>query len=566
VADILVRTWPRPVRDCPSPGGVPDYRTWHEQRVLIRTRDGAGTIEYDVYDGTEGLCVVLGRVEAESAVDLFRCYRTSGAAAVAGIDGQFVVLLHDRVRNETCVIRDKVGFGHVYYWTRGDEFGASTNLPWLVRDAAEHGTPPRPSGPGVAMYLTYQYVPAPHSIVADVVQLPPGAVLCAGSDRRVEAIRIASFPLPPTGIAELEPREEPIRDHGRRIVDLIAQAATDGLVGAEKVGMMLSGGIDTSTNAVLMVDRLGLRPVGFTAAFDEAFYDETPFAANVAEHLGVKHVPVAIRPESITILPDVARAFETPNADQAAFAEHLLAQEVREHGCDVVVTGEGGDEVLGWPQSRSDDRNFAELPNEPEQLARYYLGRTDLASASLRATIFRHLGVEPDLAYQPLAEKYQEYASWPVFDRLLFGQWRTWLVDGVYMKDSRVFQHFGLRPVFPMMSTELMRYVAALPTPVKLAGLHDKRFLRTTAGTRFPAVVLGRPKHKFWLPVAEWFRGPSRDFLLDHVLSDGFVTNTFGKALVGQLVIEHERIEADHSRVLWALLFLELWWNEHLRL
>lgn len=561
MAHFLVRA---AARGPSSPPG-PNVRVWRERHVLISLRLDTGPTEHDVHDGPDGLCVVVGRLAGRwRAVDVHRCYREAGPAAVARRDGQFVVLLHDRLTHQTHVVRDQVGFGHAYHWARGEDFGISTDLPWLVRDDAGSGGPlPRPSARGVALYLTYQYIPAPETAVHGVSQLTAGTVWCAGPGSAVALERVAQFPGPPAS-ADTSDGPDSLRAYGDRVIELLTEDLDDQLDDRSAIGVTMSGGMDTSTNAVVAVERLGLRPTAFTAAFRERFYDESSYAALVANHFGLDHVLVTIGPEMIDALPEVVRAFETPNADQAAFAEHFLARAAREHGCQVVVTGEGGDEVLGPPQSHTDDLEVAGLPALPAELARYYLGKTDLADATLRKALYTDLGVAEDVAFEPLADIYRENSRSAPFDRILHGQWRTWMVDGVYMKDSRVFAHSGVRAVLPMMSPALMRYVASLPLPVRLSGLADKRFLRAAVGERLPDQILTRAKHKFWLPFAEWFRGPARDMLADTLLSDGVVTDLFGRDLAARLVAEHGDPATDHSRVLWALLFLQLWWSQHI--
>jgi asparagine synthase (glutamine-hydrolysing) len=565
VADILVRTRPHAALPDTNSHSKASDRVWLEPNIRIHLCGTGESTEHNVYDGEDALCVVVGHVVGRpGAAHVNRVYRSRGLTAVAQLDGNFVVLLHDRLSVETFLVRDSVGFGNAYYWRVGDEFGISTNLLWLVRDIHEHGGPaPRLGARGLALYLAYQYVPAPDCILEGVSQLLPGAALCFRAGSQAEVKQLEWFPTLPAGMEE-SPKAagSGIRAHGDRIVDLITEAAAERLAGADRVGMMMSGGIDTSTNAVILVERLGLRPTAFTAAFQERFYDESAFARSVAIHLKVEQTIVTVRPDEIEALTEMVRMFDSPNADQAAYAEYFLGRAMREHGCRHVVTGEGGDEVLGLPQSHNEDCNFNDLPDNPSELARYYLGKTYLAKAPLRRTLFASLGVAEEVAYEPLLRLYEAYQSLPSFDRVLYGQWRTWMINGVCQKDRRVFRGFGLTPVFPLMAPALMRYVAALPLSVKLAGLDDKRFLRAVVAGSLPPEIMTRQKHKLWLPVADWFRTSARDFLHDQLGSDGLSSRIFGRQLIKQLMVEHEQANADHGRVLWALLFLELWWRQ----
>ena len=151
----------------------------------------------------------------------------------------------------------------------------------------------------------------------------------------------------------------------------------------------------------------------------------------------------------------------------------------------------------------------------------------------------------------------------PPFERLYFGQWRTWLRDGVYMKDSRLLRHLDLAPVLPFIDTRLMQYLADLPLEAKLAGLDDKQFLRTLLEGHLPQAIFERDKHKFYLPFPQWSRNEVKGFLRDNLLTaDGFVVEQFGRDLVQRLLADNEIGVANHSRVLWAFLFLEFWYQE----
>jgi asparagine synthase (glutamine-hydrolysing) len=561
MAEVLVRTIQEGVDASPHKAG--GKALFSDSYLDIRT---AGEMpDQNVYVEDGMLCLLLGHVAGRRpAESLLEEYRRGGASRIAALDGHFLVILYNQAGGKVSVIHDKGGFRHAYYWSRGEDFALSTELSWLVGASISARAPhPRLSRQGLAFYIAFQYLPTPYTMFEDTFQLPPGAELLSCRGRRASIRRHGEFPAPTSG----QLADGTIEGHSERIANLLSTSLVDQLDGGGQTGAMLSGGMDTSTNIALLVERLGVRPATFTAGFREARYDEASYARLVADHYGLDHVAVQIEPPMLEALPEIVKLFDNPNADESIFAEYFLGRMVRERGCRRLVTGEGGDEVLGYPRAdREDDLDFRNLPNGHGELARFYFEETFLAPREIRTEILAHLEVDPDSPYEYLENLYRGFPEHSAFERLLFGQWRTWLIDGVYMKDSRVAKHFDLAPVLPFMGTQLMAYVADLPLEAKLSGLDEKRFLRIVVANSLPRQILEREKHKFWLPFAEWFRAGSRAYLHDNLLtSSGFVAEHLGSDTLRRLVDEHQAGVANHHRLLWAFLFLEIWYQEWAR-
>lgn len=538
---------------------------------FLEVRVDGDPVDRDFHTDNGKLCVLCGDVATEtSAASMLVGYRHHGASGVAGTDGHFVAVFYDSSTGELSVVHDKACLRHAYYWSRGKEFALSTDLFWLLEDSAREGTlRPTISPRGVALYVTFQYVPAPYTMIEGVLQLPPGAELHARRGREAAVRSLIEFPDPQVGS-----KDGSLEEQSEEIGRILAAALAEQLEGEESIGAMLSGGMDTSTNVALMVERVGVRPTTFTASFRDPRYDEKPFANIVADHYELEQVSVKIKSEMIEELPEVVKAFDRPNADQAIFAQYFVCRRAADFGCRRVVTGEGGDEVLGYPQyhdeevlgrplREEDALEYRNLPDDPATLARLYLERTFLAPKVVRDRLFAHLEVDREEPYGILEEIYRAYPNRDPFERVLFGQWRTWLRDGVYMKDSRLLKHFGIVPVLPFMSTKLMEYVADLPLERKLTGMDDKKFLRVLLADSLPKEIFGKEKHKFFLPWPRWSREDARDFLHDSLLtSHGLVVEHLGEGTMRKLLDENQRGTANHSRLLWGLLFLELWYKE----
>ncbi|MCP2315593.1 Asparagine synthetase B (glutamine-hydrolyzing) [Nocardia amikacinitolerans] len=525
-----------------SEGG--GYGGWRrEVDDIVLSADGA---EYTVHETDEAVCVLDGWLcSGGGATELLALYRERGMSAVAAQDGQYVAVVHDRSRGETHLVADPGGFGNACYRASGFGYGSR---PYDLGTATL-------SSEGLALYLTFQYVPVPYSIFEGVRRVPPGAVVT----RRATGCQVrqqTSFPSPADPSTEGAAAPEEL---AARVLDLLTESLARHAAPHERLGMMLSGGIDTSTNATVLATRLGCRPRAFTASFREAGYDESEYAALVAERFGFEHVVVPVGPETVERLPDLVRGFDSPNADQAIVATQVIAERAAQLSCTHIVTGEGGDEVMGFPMSPNDDIHLVDLPQNSRELARFYLGQIALGSAEDRALVHRTLGVPEELAVDILRELYEEHRAHSALDRLLFGQWRTWLTEGVYRKDHHVFRAAGPTGVLPFADPRVMRFVAEMPAGQRYRALDGKAMLRAGIAPHLPDRILKRKKHKFWIPFAEWFRGPLRDHLHDSLLSSPVATDLLDPKLVRTLVDSHERGIADKSGILWALCFLDAW-------
>jgi asparagine synthase (glutamine-hydrolysing) len=120
----------------------------------------------------------------------------------------------------------------------------------------------------------------------------------------------------------------------------------------------------------------------------------------------------------------------------------------------------------------------------------------------------------------------------------------------------------GLEVRCPFMDHELVQFAAGLTTDQLLRG-GPKRMLREAFAADLPHFVFKRKKMGFAVPIGEWFRGELRSMLRDHLFARGsFASQHFARTVVERLVEEHERGRVDHSQRLYALLMLELWWEQ----
>ncbi|HYE19627.1 MAG TPA: asparagine synthase-related protein [Tepidisphaeraceae bacterium] len=457
-------------------------------------------------------------------------------------------------------------------------------------------------------YLHFGYVAAGESIYRGVRQLPPALTArchaSGASARRYwpPADTNANAPGPSDGIAVMRTR------------DMVRQAVRRQLVADVHVGCLLSGGIDSSVVAAGMKATAapGQEVFTFSIGFDDPRYDESEYARHVAAHLGTTHHAFTVRPDAVEDLPRLAAVFGEPFGDSSALPTHYLAREARRH-VKVALGGDGGDELFGgydryraMALARTLRRTLspvpfallgpvvARLPGSTHPKSRAARARRFFASVAKSNawrfagyhrlfdgdTIVQLLGpplsfpaarsygpTHADRMYYNFGEPHHNFSGRPA-DRLRDPVRAALALDRIFYlpndlltKVDRASMLHNLEVRSPFMDHELVEFAATLTTPQLLNG-GPKRMLREAFAADLPPFVFKRKKMGFAVPIGEWFRGPLRAMLRDHLFAtDSFARAHFHMPVVERLIAEHEAERVDHAQRLYALLMLELWWR-----
>ncbi len=143
--------------------------------------------------------------------------------------------------------------------------------------------------------------------------------------------------------------------------------------------------------------------------------------------------------------------------------------------------------------------------------------------------------------------------------RMLYFDQSSWLPDNLLERGDRITMANSIEARMPFMDTELAALAARLPDRWRIRGFTQKYVLRRAMGDILPKEILRRPKVGFRVPVGEWFRGPMRDFVRDHLTGPGALAGELFKRREVEVVLaEHEDGRQNHERLLWTLVNLEL--------
>jgi asparagine synthase (glutamine-hydrolysing) len=421
------------------------------------------------------------------------------------------------------------------------------------------------------------------SIYRAARKLPPGHTL-SWRDGRCTVERFA------------RPAPAPARDLRREGAASLAAEARERLrdsvrahlVSDVPVGVLLSGGIDSSALTALAAEESGERVATFSIGFEEPSFDELAQARSVARRYGTDHHELVVRPDVAELLPRIAAAYDEPSGDSSAVPTFLVCELAARH-VKVVLSGEGGDELFGGYQTYVADRAapvagplagalrpaLERLPSGSGRVPLDYRLKRFSRAAHL-PPLERHHGwkeifspelrreVAPDLeGADPLElyrARYAETAGAPPLGRLQDVDLGLYLTDDLLVKTDRMSMTHSLEARVPFLDPVVADLALALPSRHKVLGLSTKRLLRRALEPLVPREIAHGPKRGFSIPAAAWLRGPLLPFARELLAPEGLRRDgVFDAGAVGGVLERHASGAEDLSRQLWGLMAFTLW-------
>jgi asparagine synthase (glutamine-hydrolysing) len=507
---------------------------------------------------------------------LLHLYEEHGEAFAERLRGMFAVAIWDARRRRLLLARDRFGIKPLYY--RADAAGLefASELRALPRGEIDLDA--------LEAFLAFNSIPAPLTIFRGTRKLPPGHLLLW--DER-DGVRIERFARP----APVPAAEERDEDEAELVEELrarIRDSVRAHLVSDVPVGVLLSGGVDSSLLAALAAEEGGEPLRTFSIGFEERSFDELADARLVADRYGTRHRELVVRPDAALLLPALAEAFDEPFADSSALPTYLVSRLAAE-GVKVALSGEGGDELFGGYYTYSADLLAARIGGLA-RLARPVVERlpSSNAKASLdyRAKRFvraahlppleRHHGWKEIFSADARAELTQRRPSFDPVDLLRARYAETegaddlarlqdvdlglYLVDDLLVKTDRASMAHSLEARVPYLDTVVTNLALALPTRHKVRGLRKKVLLRKAAEPLLPARIVHGKKRGFSIPAAAWLRGELEPFARETLSRERLARQAyFRPEAVARILDDHVAGREDLSRQLWGLLAFTLW-------
>ena len=515
-------------------------------------------------------------------------YEDHGDELVGYLNGMFAFALWDERRRRLLIARDRCGEKPLYFTETPHSFIFASELKALI----EHPQVQRRVNLlALRKYLQYEFVPSPHSMIEGVQKLRPAHRLVFENNQwRTQSYWQLSYEGERLEIDEEQAAEEL---HYR-----LRESVRMRLVSDVPLGILLSGGIDSSSVAAMASEAAAGRVKTFSIAFDEKSFDESSYAQLVANHLGTEHYEKRFTErEMLDIVPEIPRLLDEPLGDGSLIPTFLVSRFTREH-VTVALGGDGGDEFLAgyptYPAHRIADYYRAlpallrkgliepaiqRLPVSTNNLSfdfrakRFVLGAA--SQAGTRHTVWmgsftpeqQRMLITPELlkAYSDdevfdEVRRYDTRNGMDVVEQMMTLDTMHYLSECVLFKLDRASMAASLETRAPFLDHTLIEFLMKLPIEMKLRRLTGKYILKRAMRKSLPQDVIKRPKKGFGMPVAKWVKGELRGLVRDTFARDRLRRQGFFNAdYVQKLLDEHERGAADHRKLIWTLLMFELW-------
>ena len=486
---------------------------------------------------------------------VLKAYHAWGAKAVERLNGMFAFAIAERDTGRTFLARDRLGIKPVYYTTSPGRFRFASSLPALFRggDVSADVDPT-----ALHHYMTFHsVVPAPLTILRDVRKLPPATTLSIEADgrRREERYWHVDFaPLP-------EDRSATFEDWKARVLEVLRRSVARRLEADVPVGVLLSGGLDSSLVVGLLAEagHAGLETfsIGFESVGGEQG-DEFEYSDLVAERFGTRHHRIFVDSErALPSLPRCIAAMSEPMVSHDAIGFYLLSEEVKRH-VKVVQSGQGADEIFAgyhWypPLLRSsaplDDYARVFFDRDQREMERV-LGPEYLEGDPSRAFVAAHFDA-------PGAER--------AVDKALRLDTTIMLVDDPVKRVDNMTMAWGLEARVPFLDHEVVELAARVPAEHKVAE-GGKYVLKEAAREVIPHEVIDRSKGYFPVPALKYLQGPYLKLVRDALSAPrARERGLFRRDYVERLLGEPEKhITPLRGSKLWQMALLELWLQNHM--
>ena len=560
----------------PSPEGAQPMRSscgrWvvayngelYDFRALRRVLEGEGR-RFRGGSDTEVLAEAIGAWGVEKALPR--------------LEGMFAFAAWDTRERRLHLVRDPLGKKPLYWARRGGALWFGSELKAL---RAHREFPARLDRASVADFLRLSYVPAPHTIHADVVKLRAGerVVFEIAPGRGVTSLardRFASL----REWAELGERDA-FRGGAEEALEvlepLLREAVARRLVADVPLGALLSGGVDSSLVVALMQEQSAAPVRTFSIGYREPEHDEAEDARRVAAHLGTDHTELRVTPtEAREVIPRLPALYDEPFADTSQIPTALVCALAR-RDVTVALSGDGGDELFaGYPRYARCLRRARWLDPLPRGVrglladgARALGGhRLERAAEALvaegvegqfAAACARHpagWSLVPDAA--PRAPEPPPALADPLA-RLTALDLAGRLPESILVKVDRASMGVGLEVRSPLLDARVVAFALRLPAELRVREGRAKWPLRALLARRLPAAWVDRPKRGFGVPIGAWLRGPLRDWAEALLARERLRSQAvLDVDRVRRIWEEHLRAAPARPRLVWNLLVFQAW-------
>lgn len=514
---------------------------------------------------------------------LLLLYERFGQDLLQHLDGMFAFVIHDKIRNELFIARDRAGKKPLYYYTDGKRFAFASELNGL-----KSMLPLEVDQNALYHYLRLGSLYRKYTPYKNVQELKAGSWLTVNC----ESLEIKDGNWWNVHDFYVKKSTDSFEEALKKTDNLLHLAIKRRLETSDlEVGSFLSGGIDSGlVTAIASTYHQNLKT--FTVSFDGE-YDEAPLARLVVEQYGTDHTEINISFKNLkNDLENILGNYGEPFFDSSAIPSYYVSKESKKH-VTVVLNGDGADELFGGyrryvPFAQYDffKKNFlvrtpavifktlAPASNNKKSLYNYAYRLASLASKS-DLGIYLSAGVDIFEDYEkyildrgfnylePIEKDFKKIAQSNLsgLKKIMNLDFDTNLFSDLLVKMDIATMANSQEGRSAFLSKEFLEYIPTLPDNYKIKGKTTKHLLRQLAKKYLPQEIIHQPKRGFEIPLKSWLSNELKEPLFDYLAAPGaFYKNFVNEDFIGKLLQEKITISGEkRAKILWTLLSLEIW-------
>jgi len=533
---------------------------------------------------------------------IIHLYEEDGIHCLHKLRGMFAFAIWDKKRERFFLARDRLGQKPLFYYLDQKKLLFASEIKAILQgdvcreldyEAIHH-------------YLTFRYIPHPHTVFKYIKKLPPAHFLTFERNSvhlqkywELQFIDHSSH----NDLTKM-PVKKRYDEDGicEEIVNRLKEAVKIRLISNVPLGALLSGGIDSSAIVALMSEMTTTPVQTFSVDFEEKGYSEIDYARIVAKRFETDHHEIVIRPEATTILPEIVKHYDEPFADPSAIPTFYISRFASEF-VKVALNGDGGDENFAGYGNYIQNKisqyfhivprfvckkiigKFLKVAQEyleheegkinslrqvvevaHHDMAKRYACSSIFIDAFLKERIytdeFKEIVGHRD-SLEILSKTFESKDIKDLVNRLLASDIETFLPDDLLVKIDMASMANSVEGRSPFLDHKFMEFIAKIPGKLKLRGMEKKYILKKSLQNILPNQILKRPKRGFDVPIAKWLRHDLKDMTSDILLSDSVRNRGYFKIdVIAKMFDDHCNNRANWANELWELLILEIWHRE----
>jgi asparagine synthase (glutamine-hydrolysing) len=510
-------------------------------------------------------------------------YEEFGAECVNHLRGMFSFALWDDKTKTLLLARDRVGIKPLYYCQTPTTLLFASEVKAIL---AEGSIEPEIDPVSLHYFLSYFYVPGDRTLFKQIRKLEPGHyMIVRNGEAKITQYWDLTFNKSTTTF----------EDAVAKLDHLLSRTVRDHMISDVPVGVLLSGGVDSSGVLSYAVENTSHPIRTYTVGFDGGCTDERPYARAVAKAYSAHNHDISISAQAFwEFLPKYVWHMEEPVCEPPAVALYYVSK-LASQDVTVLLSGEGGDEAFAGYQSY---RNFAWVEKvkrwmgplagplgtlssyafgDPESrygkygpllqtsLDQYYYShssgpyeffnhhRSELYTSEFKSSI---RDVDP---VEAVRKCFKKVSGLSVLDQMLYVDSKTWLPDDLLIKADKMTMANSVELRVPLLDHQVLEFAASLPPAFKLRGANMKHILKKALSKRLPREILNRKKTGFPVPYVKWMSDDLRPAISEMLLDEQTIGRGYFNRKTIERILSEPAARSKYSKELFSLTVLELW-------